>query len=118
MAKTSKKVSKVAAPKTVTVESVALVEVEPNLDTMTFAQDHRKINPGLHMLYTKLAVPHLVEIDKAIRTFNNFNNLNMLGMLDALFTERKKLVTENAAYAEADDILKTIRKHGGVRKKG
>jgi hypothetical protein len=58
----------------------------------------------------------LVEIDKAIDTFNGFSNLNMLGVLDALFTERKKLVTENAAYAEADEILKTIRKHGGLRK--
>lgn len=89
-------------------------DVEQNLDTTIFPEDHRQSNPGLHMLYTKWAIPHLVELDKAITTFGNFSNLNMLGVVQALFAERKKLVTENAAYAEADEILKSIRKRGGI----
>lgn len=86
---------------------------EPNLDLMKFSEDYRESNPKLHMLYTKWAIPHLVEIDKALRKFDSFSNLNMLGVTIALFKEREKLVKENAAYAEADAILKTIQKCGG-----
>lgn len=104
---------------TVPVEAVpvAVEDSERHLDTMTFPEDYRKSNPGLHMLYTKWAIPHLVEIDKAIHKFDSFSNLNMLGVTIALFKEREKLVKENAAYAEADAILKTIQKHGGYPKR-
>lgn len=104
-----KKINKqVVAQVKETISTAAPVEVEVNMYTTVFPKDHRQTNPGLHMLYTKTAVVHLVEIDKAIRTFGNFANLNMLDIQSALFTERKKLVTENAAYAEADEILKSI----------
>lgn len=111
------KTEKVVEASVTEADPVAFKDPEINLDTMTFPQDHRKSNPGLHMLYTKWAIPHLVEIDKAIRRFDGFSNLNMMGVMDALFTERKKLVEENAAYAEADAILKTIQKHGGYPKR-
>lgn len=84
-----------------------------DIDVMVFANDYRKTNAGLHMLYTKCAVKHLVEIDKAIKSFCNFSNINMLGPIEALVSERRKLTTDNAAYAEADDILESINKQKG-----
>lgn len=84
-----------------------------DIDVKVFPNDHRKTNAALHMLYTKWAVRHLVEIDKALKTFYDFSNMNMLGVTEALRNERKKLTTENAAYAEADDILQSIFKQQG-----
>ena len=117
MKKTKVKTEAVAVTEVVPTEVAPVEDSERNLDTMTFPEDYRKSNPGLHMLYTKWAIPHLVEIDKAIHKFDSFSNLNMLGVTIALFKEREKLVKENAAYAEADAILKTIQKHGGYPKR-
>lgn len=77
-----------------------------NLDI--YPDDWRKDKPALHMLYTKSAVKHLVEMEKAIRTFDGFGSLNMRDVTMALIKERDRLVNNNAAYAEAQEILSSI----------
>jgi hypothetical protein len=79
-----------------------------SLDLDTYPEDWRKEKPGLHMLYTKTAVKHLTEMDRAIKAFDGFSNLNMLGVTMALIKERERLVNNNAAYAEAQEILSSI----------
>lgn len=75
-----------------------------------FKTDHRKSNPGLHMLYTKWAVTHLSAIDECLEKLNAFSNLNMLDITSAMRDEREKLVKTNAAYAEAQEILDSLAK--------
>jgi len=74
----------------------------------SFTQDFRKENPGLHLLYVKTAVKHLHLIGQMMRQASDCSNMNMLGVYDALLKEREILVTTNAAYADADEILKSI----------
>jgi hypothetical protein len=74
----------------------------------TFKEDHRTENPALHLLYVKTGVKHLRAIDECMKKFQEFSNLNLYGAMDALRKERAKLVTENAAYADADEILLSL----------
>lgn len=71
-----------------------------------FERDERKTNPGLHRLYVEWAVKHLAVFEKAIQAFSTQSNLNALDGPAALFTERDKLIQTNAAYAEADKLIK------------
>lgn len=84
---------------------------EPPCQEKGFIKDQRETNPRLHMLYTKWAVEHLVVIDEFHRKLHNFANMNMLDLCEVIGNEREKLTTENAAYAEADEIIKLIEKH-------
>lgn len=78
---------------------------------MSFKDDLRKINPDLHMLYTKWGVKHLHMIDKMLKSLGGTSNLNiMFGPYAALKGARAKLVKNNAAYADADEILKSLSK--------
>lgn len=79
------------------------------LDNGIFAEDHRKTKPGLHLFYTKNAVIHLMEIEKTIKTFCDFADFNMLNIVDVLIQARQQLIDNKAAYAEANDILDSIR---------
>jgi hypothetical protein len=74
-------------------------------DAQKFKEDRRAENPGLHLLYTKGAIIHLTAIDEAIEKFQNFSNLNMDDITVAMRNERLKLVTQNAAYNEAQQML-------------
>ena len=74
-----------------------------------FEQDWRKENPELHMFYVKSAVQHLRTIDKCVKTLSKYSNLNLWDSQIALDKQRAKLVRTNAAYADANEILKLIR---------
>lgn len=91
------------------------LEVDPiscdDIDCKTFEKDYRESNPGLHMLYTKWAIKHLVVIDEFYQKISNFSNLNMMDLLETIKNERAKLILTNAAYADADEILESIKKH-------
>ena len=76
--------------------------------TIVFKEDHRKTNPGLHLLYVKTAVVHLTVIDECLKKLEYQSNLNMLDSIQALYKERGKLVKNNAAYADAQEILDSI----------
>ena len=65
-------------------------------------------NPKLHLLYVKWAVTHLTEIVNCITRLNNFSNINLIDCISALQIERDKLICENAAYADAWEILQSI----------
>lgn len=84
---------------------------EPPCQEKEFVRDQRETNPRLHMLYTKWAIGHLVVIDEFHRKLHNFANMNMLDLCEVIQKERYKLTTENAAYAEAEEIIKLIEKH-------
>ena len=84
------------------------VSVDKSPSNDDFSQDWRKTNPGLHLLYVKTAVKHLVAIDDMLLKLNDFSNGNMMGAIEALDNERAKLVKTNAAYADADEIIKSI----------
>jgi hypothetical protein len=86
--------------------SDALDEIEKS----EFTEDRSISNPQAHLLYVKWAVKHLVTIDDCIRKISNFSNLNMMNILEAMWTERNKLVRENAAYADAQEIISSIPK--------
>lgn len=70
--------------------------------------DHSKSNPSLHALYVKNACGALALIDRAIRELENRHSLSLLGMISAMRTERARLLREEAAYRDADEILKEI----------
>lgn len=73
-----------------------------------FTSDHRD-NPGLHLLYVKWAARFLTILDADIQKYWDMNNLTVHGVIQALQAERKHLVETDAAFAEADDILRYIK---------
>lgn len=73
-----------------------------------FKLDLRKENPGLHLLYVKWAVKHLVLLDSMIQRLWSEANLNLWDAGMALKKERDRLVKKNAAYADAQEILNEI----------
>lgn len=73
-----------------------------------FASDFRKSKPNLHMLYVKWACQHLVAIDQCLERLDSFSNLNLADIMVAMQEERAKLLRENAAYADAQEILEGI----------
>jgi len=82
---------------------------ESKQKTPKFKQDWRKTNPALHLLYTKWAVGNLVVIDRALKKLVDTHNISMFGAIFALNKERAKLVAEDAAYADADEILRIAK---------
>lgn len=78
---------------------------EPKLG---FQDDWRKKNPGLHMLYTKTAVRHLRLIDEQLTNLHNESNLNLGEMIEAIQHQRMVLVFSNAAYWDAEEILRSM----------
>ena len=79
------------------------------LRTATFAEDHRKSNPGLHMFYTKNAVKFLTMADRAIKRFYACSNVHTADFAEVLRDERARKVESNAAFAEAAEIIFSIR---------
>jgi predicted RNA-binding protein with PIN domain len=73
-----------------------------------FTEDRRGDKMSLHLLYTKQAITHLRMIDNTLRKLHEFANTNMIGVASALAEQRDLLVNGNAAYAEADKILKSL----------
>jgi hypothetical protein len=82
---------------------------ESKQKTPKFKQDWRKTNSALHLLYTKWAVGNLVVIDRALKKLVDTHNISMFGAIFALKKERAKLVAEDAAYADADEILRIAK---------
>lgn len=74
-----------------------------------FDDDHRKSNPGLHMLYVKWACKHLTIIDGCIKKMNRESNCNMHEPVEALRKSRAGLIANNAAYHDAHEIMNEIR---------
>lgn len=74
--------------------------------------DHRETNPGLHLLYVKWAVVHLTMIRRSMDYLSTASNCNMFPSVAALGTEYEKLVRENPAYADAEEILQSLEPHG------
>ena len=72
-------------------------------------ESYRDSDPGLHYLYVRSAIKHLIAIDQVIQRLWDFSNMNLLDSCDALMKERKHLLDTKAAYAEADEWLKEIR---------
>lgn len=70
--------------------------------------DFRKEKPALHLLYVKWACKHLTIIDECMQRLSDQSNLNLTDMLAAMEQERAKLILENAAYADAQEILDLI----------
>lgn len=75
--------------------------------------DVSKENPGLHLLYVKWGVSHLLLVDECIRKLSSTSNLNMMDFTSALLEERGRLVENNAAYRDADDIIRAMRNKKG-----
>jgi hypothetical protein len=82
---------------------------ESKQKTPKFKQDWRKAKPALHLLYTKWAVGNLVAIDRALKKLADTHNISMFGAIFALKKERAKLVAEDAAYADANEILQIAK---------
>lgn len=91
-------------------EAYKASDVLDEIEQPDFKEDRSISNPQAHLLYVKWAVKHLVTIDDCIRKITNFSNLNMMNILEAMWEERNKLVRENAAYADAQEIISSIPK--------
>jgi hypothetical protein len=48
-------------------------------------------------------------LDKCIRILQRHCNINMDDSIQALYKERSKLIKTNRAYADADEILSSIK---------
>jgi hypothetical protein len=81
-----------------------------------FEDDHRKDNPGLHILYIKWACQHITIIDDCIKKLIRGSGGGVDGPVNSLRKERAKLIKENAAYNDAHDIMNEIRVGKGKRK--
>lgn len=79
------------------------------MKTPQFKSDFRKTNPALHLLYVKWAVASLVTIDRAINKLEKLGVLSMNGAICALIKERNRLVEEDAAHADASEILQVAK---------
>ncbi len=75
----------------------------------TLTSDFRETNPALHLLYVKWAVQHLAMLDRMLAELWGCSNMNMHGPAAALQKERNKLTTYDAAYLDADEILKSLK---------
>lgn len=73
-----------------------------------FKEDRRDDNPALHLHYTKQAVKHLRELQRMGKTLLEFSNGNMMGPYRALHEAYRTLIKENAAYADAHEILHSV----------
>lgn len=82
-----------------------------------FATDFREKKPALHLLYVKWACKHLTVIDDCIQRLSDLSNLNLTDMIAAMQEQRDKLVAENAAYVDAQEILDSIAGLDGKRDK-
>lgn len=76
---------------------------EDELSPCPYLEDHRRDNPGLHLLYVKTAVRHLTMIDRMLSEVWAQGNLNDLG--SAMQRERAELLRTNPAYIDAQEIL-------------
>ena len=85
------------------------VNGEPQVKKDGFISDFRGKNPPLHLLYVKWAVLDLGTIGKAIEMFRASSRNYATGPVLALIKERDKLIHEEAAFADAWDILQGIR---------
>lgn len=72
--------------------------------------DWRKENPALHLLYVKWAVKHLAIINRQIQELCDLSNGTVLDMIVAMQEQRDKLINENAAFADANEILESLKK--------
>ena len=70
-----------------------------------FKFDFRKTNPTLHLLYVKWAIANLVAIDRAIRQMTKLNHNSLNEAIWALLKQKEKLIKEDAAHADANEIL-------------
>jgi hypothetical protein len=84
----------------------------PALEEKKFKNDYRQSNPGLHLLYVKWAVAHLAAADRMIRELYGFANLNAREMGVALEDAYARLVATDAAYADADEIVRSVYQRG------
>lgn len=83
-------------------------ELKPIQPEQKFIYNLRSANPACHLLAVKWAAAHLTTIDKCIRLMMAHSNLNMIDCALALRSQREKLIRENAAYADAQEILDGI----------
>jgi hypothetical protein len=82
-----------------------------------YKSDLRIENPSLHLLYVKWAVQHLTCINKAIVSFAKFGNFNMNEVIIATAEARDNLIKNNAAYADASEIIESINKYRNKKSK-
>lgn len=73
-------------------------------------EDFSATKPELHRIYVKFAISGLTAIDRAAALIAAESKTSIMGCLMALQTEREKLIQEDAAYAEADELLKIARR--------
>lgn len=62
-------------------------------------------NPSLYLLYVKQAVQHLRSLDKCIAELREYHNANLHAVVESMECEKEKLIAENPAYQEAEEIL-------------
>lgn len=74
-----------------------------------FKDDNRKTNPALHLFLVKNACRNLAVIDRCTRMMVDRAALSLMEPIVALEKERMRLVQEDAAYSDADEILSSIR---------
>lgn len=79
------------------------------IEAKKYREDHRESNPGLHLLYVKWACRNLQAIDNCVQVLNRLHQTPLNSIICKMLDERSKLVNEDAAYAEADEILKEIK---------
>jgi len=58
----------------------------------------------------KDAFRHLLFIDATLKKLRNFSNINMLDLIQAIEAEREKLVAENPAYDDANELIQILNK--------
>lgn len=83
------------------------------MKTPQFQSDFRKTNPALHLLYVKWAVANLVTLDRAIKQIEKRGHNSLNEACRALIKERNKLVKEDAAHADANEILQIAKSGKG-----
>lgn len=75
-----------------------------------FSSDHRRDNPNLHMLYVKTAVRHLTMVDRMVKELYEESNWNATLFAEALSEKRDHMVESDAAYADADEMIRQLRR--------
>jgi hypothetical protein len=86
-----------------------MAKVKPLAETRKFKYDWREINPKLHLLYVKNAVEHLSIANAAVKKLLACSNIHSTAIAVAMLKEISKLTRDNAAWADAEEIISSTK---------
>lgn len=97
-------------PTSIDTDTTGSPSVNQKLSPQKVKQARRE-NPGLHALYVRKAVQHILALNTCVDLLGKFSNIHLLDAQMGLNQARDHLIDHVAAYADANEILHGIQHH-------